>query len=95
VRQRVPLIVGGLIGAATLGLSLLAGADAAMPLALTAGGLALALVTVVSGATYSQRPPSPYLGRAADVLDTLVVVSVIPVACAVLGLYDYVRDVAS
>jgi type VII secretion integral membrane protein EccD len=95
VRQRVPLIVGGLIGAATLGLSLLAGADAAMLLALTAGGLALALVTVVSGATYSQRPPSPYLGRAADVLDTLVVVSVIPVACAVLGLYDYVRDVAS
>jgi type VII secretion integral membrane protein EccD len=95
VRQRVPLVVGGLIGLGTLGLGLLVGAGAGMLLALTAGGLVSALLTVVAGATYSDRPPSPYLGRAADVLDTLIVVSVIPVACAVLGLYDYVRDVAS
>jgi type VII secretion integral membrane protein EccD len=95
VRQRVPLVVGGLIGVATLGFGLLVGAGAGMLLVLAASALLLALVTVVSGATYSERPPSPYLGRAADVLDILIVVSVIPVACAVLGLYDYVRAVAS
>ena len=52
----------------------------------------LALVTV--GGRRDVRataPPSPYLGRAADLLDTLIVVSVIPVACAVLGLYAQVR----
>ena len=43
---------------------------------------------------YSRRPPSPYLGRAADLLDTLVVVSVIPVACAVVGLYSAVGDIS-
>ena len=43
--------------------------------------------TVAAGATWTRRPPSPYLGRAADLLDTLAVVAVIPVACAVLGLY--------
>ncbi|HTJ37375.1 MAG TPA: hypothetical protein VL738_29450, partial [Dactylosporangium sp.] len=33
------------------------------------------------------RPASPYVGRAADLLDTLCVVAVIPLACAVVGLY--------
>jgi type VII secretion integral membrane protein EccD len=94
-RQRVPLVAAGLIGAATLGLGLLGGADSGLLTVLAVAGLALALVTVVAGATYSDKPPSPYLGRAADVLDTLIVVSVIPVACAVLGLYDWIRDIAS
>jgi len=48
-------------------------------------------MTIAAGATYSRRPPSPYLGRAADVLDTLMVVAVVPVACAVLGLYGRAR----
>jgi type VII secretion integral membrane protein EccD len=95
VRQRVPLVVAGLFGAGVLGLALVGGAGAGLLVVLAAGGLVLALATVVAGATYSDRPPTPYLGRAADVLDTLIVVSVIPVACAVLGLYDVMRDIAS
>jgi type VII secretion integral membrane protein EccD len=95
LRQRVPLVVAGLFGSAVLGLALIGGAGTGTLVVLAAGGLVLALATVVSGATYSDRPPSPYLGRAADVLDTLIVVSVIPVACAVLGLYDVMRDIAS
>jgi hypothetical protein len=59
---------------------------AAVP-ALLAGA---ALVTVAALA-YSRRPPSPYLGRLADVFDALLVLAVVPVACAVLGLYGYVR----
>ncbi|XVV12427.1 type VII secretion integral membrane protein EccD [Actinoplanes sp. CA-131856] len=94
LRQRVPLVVGGLAGVAALGADLLRGAGPAMVLGLTAAALALALITVVAGATYSRKPPSPYLGRAADLLDTLVVVSVIPVACAVVGLYDAVGNIS-
>lgn len=94
LRQRVPLICGGLFGVAALGADLLSGADAGLRLAISTIGLLLALATVAAGATYSRKPPSPYLGRAADLLDTLVVVSVIPVACAVVGLYSAVGDIS-
>jgi type VII secretion integral membrane protein EccD len=94
LRQRVPLVVGGLAGLGALGVDLLRGADSTVLLGLTAAALVLALITVVAGATYSRKPPSPYLGRAADLLDTLVVVSVIPVACAVVGLYDAVGNIS-
>jgi hypothetical protein len=92
LRQRVPLVAGGLIGIGALGVDLLRDAGPGMLLVITGGVLVLAVITVVAGATYSRRPPSPYLGRAADLLDTLVVVSVIPVACAVVGLYSAVGD---
>ena len=94
LRQRVPLVVGGLAGVAALGFDLLRNADSTVLLALTGGVLVLALITVVAGATYSRKPPSPYLGRAADLLDTLAVVAVIPVACAVVGLYDAVGNIS-
>ncbi len=93
-RQRVPLICGGLAGVATLAVDLLGGAGPGLLLAVTATGLLSALATVSAGATYSRRPPSPYLGRAADLLDTLAVVSVIPVACAVVGLYRAVGNIS-
>jgi type VII secretion integral membrane protein EccD len=95
LRQRISMVIAGLAGFGALGVGLLWDASAGMMLALVAGGLVLALLTVVSGATYSRRPPSPYLGRTADLLDTLIVVSVIPVACAVVGLYDAVRNAAT
>jgi hypothetical protein len=94
LRQRVPLVTGGLFGVGALGVDLLRGADAATLLGVSLVGVLLAFVTVAAGATYSRRPPSPYLGRAADLLDTLVVVSVIPVACAVVGLYSLVGDIS-
>jgi type VII secretion integral membrane protein EccD len=94
LRQRVPLVVGGLIGTFALGVDLLRHADATQLLAVSAAALILAIITVVSGATYSRKPPSPYLGRAADMMDSLVVVSVIPVACAVVGLYDAVGNIS-
>jgi type VII secretion integral membrane protein EccD len=94
LRQRVPLVIAGLAGLAALGVDLLRAADGSLLLAVVAGALALAVVTVVAGATYSRRPPSPYLGRAADMLDVLVVVSVIPVACAVVGLYEAVGNIS-
>lgn len=91
VRQRVPLVAAGLAGIGVLGVSLASRGDEGVLLTLTAAALLLALVTVVAGSTYSSRPPTPYLGRAADLADTLMVVSVVPVACAVLGLYGRAR----
>jgi type VII secretion integral membrane protein EccD len=93
LRQRVPLVVGGLAGVFALGWNVLRHADSATMLGVIAVGLVLAIVTVVAGATYSRRPPSPYLGRAADMVDTLAVISVIPIACAVVGLYGAVGNI--
>jgi type VII secretion integral membrane protein EccD len=94
LRQRVPLVSAGLVGVGSLGVSALWHADATGLLGVSLVGVVLALITVVAGATWSRRPPSPYLGRAADLLDTLVVVSVIPVACAVVGLYSAVSTIS-
>ncbi|MGN9917944.1 type VII secretion integral membrane protein EccD [Micromonospora palomenae] len=91
VRHRVPPVLSGLAGFAVLGVGLAVGAGAAGLLALTVGGLLVALTAVAAGTTYARRPVSPYVGRVADLTDTALVVSVVPVACAVLGLYDAAR----
>ncbi|MGI5212939.1 type VII secretion integral membrane protein EccD [Plantactinospora sp. CA-290183] len=91
IRQRVPLVVAGVASFTVLGIALAGRLGELGLLGLAAGALVLALVVVAGGATYSQRPPTPYLGRAADILDTLMVVAVVPVACAVLGLYGRAR----
>lgn len=81
VRHRLPLLAAG-------GCTLAGPALAAPPsVALTATLAAAALLTALTGARAALRPMSPYAGRAADILDILCLVSVIPLACAVLGLY--------
>ncbi|WP_089157600.1 type VII secretion integral membrane protein EccD [Micromonospora sp. NBS 11-29] len=92
VRHRVPAVTAGLAGFALLGVVLADRAGSGGRLALAVGGLGLALTAVTAGATYARRPVSPYLGRLADLTDTALVVAVVPVACAVLGLYDRARD---
>jgi hypothetical protein len=59
-----------------------------------AAAFAAALMIMLPGTGPARRAPSPYLGRAADVLDTLLVISVVPVAAAVLGLYAKARGLA-
>ncbi|MEU4566347.1 type VII secretion integral membrane protein EccD [Micromonospora sp. NPDC023956] len=91
LRQRVPTLAAGLVALAVLGVALVDRAGPGALLGLVAAGVVLALLTVAAGTTYAQRPVSPYLGRAADLTDTLLVVAVVPVACAVLDLYDRAR----
>ena len=49
------------------------------------------VVAVVVGLRYAVRPPSPYLGRAAEILEVLLMLALIPVVCGVLGLYGLLR----
>ncbi|MFJ6196091.1 type VII secretion integral membrane protein EccD [Micromonospora sp. NPDC092111] len=91
VRHRVPPVAAGLAGFAVLGGVLAGRAGTPGMLALAGGGLAVALVAVAAGTTYARRPVSPYVGRVADLTDTALVVSVVPVACAVLDLYEAAR----
>ncbi|WP_422754298.1 type VII secretion integral membrane protein EccD [Micromonospora sp. WMMD708] len=91
VRHRVPPVTAGLAGFAVLGAVLAGRPGAPGLLALAGGGLVVALLAVAAGTTYARRPVSPYLGRVADLTDTALVVAVVPVACAVLDLYDAAR----
>jgi hypothetical protein len=90
----LPLLIAGLLSFGVLGTALVWRAQPGALLGLLAAAVVVALVVVAAGATYSERPPSPYLGRTADLLDTLIVISVIPVACAVLDLYSRARGLA-
>jgi type VII secretion integral membrane protein EccD len=94
VRQRVPLVVAGLGALVVLAVGLVLDATERELLGAAVAAVGLALVIVSAGVTYSRRPPSPYLVRAADLIDTILVISVVPVACAVLGLYDQIRGLA-
>ncbi|ASW57034.1 type VII secretion integral membrane protein EccD [Plantactinospora sp. KBS50] len=90
-RHRLPLLVTGLAGLVALGVAVAASTADAGRSVLLAAGASAALLLVVGGVAYPRRPPTPYLDRAADLADTLLVVSVVPVACAVLGLYGRAR----
>jgi type VII secretion integral membrane protein EccD len=92
VRHRVPLLVTGLTGVALL--PLLGAADAAPTVrvvALLPGVLLVAGVAVGAGLTYSRRPPSPRLARLGDIADIVLQLSIVPIACSVLGLYSFMR----
>ncbi|SDP52624.1 type VII secretion integral membrane protein EccD [Klenkia soli] len=90
-RHRLPLVATGLGGVVLLVLAALA-LDAAQQLRYLVPALVvLALAALVALLRFQDRAPSPYLGRVADVLDVLVVLAVVPVACLVAGLYGYVR----
>ncbi|MET8201172.1 type VII secretion integral membrane protein EccD [Micromonospora taraxaci] len=91
LRHRVPTVLAGLAGYAVLGTVLVGRVDEPARLALVLGGAVLALVTIAAGTGYARRPVSPYVGRAADLTDTALVVAVVPIACAVLDLYDRAR----
>jgi hypothetical protein len=95
-QQRIPLLVGGLTGLATIGVVWALGERTPIAaLSVLAGTIVVAAVAVVAGLVYSRARPSPYLGRAADILDVLAIMALIPLACAVLGIFGAVRDMFS
>jgi len=96
VAARLPLLVAGLLGLAAVGWIALGPAGVGVRLL----GVVLAFAAVASllgsaAVAYRRRgAPSPYLGRIADVLDVVAVVSLAPLACGVLGLFSLVRGLA-
>lgn len=90
--QRLVLLATGLLGALAVVIATAATADGNGRLlgalgALVLGGAAAVVVALV----VPGRPPSPYAARALDIIEIILLVSVIPVAIAVLGGYAYVR----
>jgi len=88
-RQRLPLLVAGTAATTLCVFGVLpAYLPVSTPTLVVAGGV-VAVSTAAAGARYAGRSPSPYLSRAADLLEITVLICVVPLAGAVFGLYRW------
>ncbi|MGA8112384.1 MAG: type VII secretion integral membrane protein EccD [Actinocatenispora sp.] len=95
VRQRIPLFLAGGAISCLLLYSLVGAVSAPVRAGAALGGAVVLGVAVTAAAlVYSRRPASPYFGRVADILDSVLVIAVVPVACVVLDLYSWARGLA-
>ncbi|WP_405063921.1 type VII secretion integral membrane protein EccD [Kribbella sp. NBC_01505] len=91
VKQRMTWLLAGAAGLVGLLIGVL-GADRPDPVPLVVPiTLFFATGAIAAGLHYSHRPPNPYFGRAAEMLEIMVVLALVPVACGVLGLYGLLR----
>jgi type VII secretion integral membrane protein EccD len=89
-QQRVPLLTAGLLGLAGLGVGPVV-TGAVSGVVLVALAAVVTAVALPSALIYSRKAPSPYLGRAGDILDIIAIMALIPLACAVAGVFDGIR----
>ncbi|WP_342779372.1 type VII secretion integral membrane protein EccD, partial [Nonomuraea turkmeniaca] len=92
--QRIWFIGTGLAGFAMLALSLVGQGGVVGSLAVAIGVLWLALTTVGIGVWLATGKPSPFWGRAADILDWALIVQLFPLALGVLEVYTWVRGLS-
>ncbi|GAB3938218.1 type VII secretion integral membrane protein EccD [Kribbella albertanoniae] len=86
LRHRIAMLVAGCSGLVALALWPLATLSAAGPILLAVAVAVAALGVLVGG-----KPWSPYLGRYAEILEIILVLTIVPLCCAVLDLYAAVR----
>jgi type VII secretion integral membrane protein EccD len=92
-QQRIPLLVSGVAGLAVLAWWwAVESSPAAARLLVLLAVVAVAMAVLAAGLVYSRRSPSPYLGRAADIADVLAIMALIPLACAVIGIFGAIKD---
>ncbi|RKN18225.1 type VII secretion integral membrane protein EccD [Micromonospora musae] len=90
--QRIPLLAGGLLGLVALAMGEMSGTGSGGGrLLVLVGVLAAAAVVLAAGLRFSRRRPTPYLGRAADIADVVAIMALIPLACAVIGLFGAIQ----
>jgi type VII secretion integral membrane protein EccD len=91
VKQRLTFLVAGVVGVAALLLGSLSSGGTNPLTPVVPVSLLVAAGAVLFGLRYAVRPPTPYFGRAAEILELLLVLALVPVTCAVLGLYGLLR----
>ncbi|GGM05717.1 type VII secretion integral membrane protein EccD [Dactylosporangium sucinum] len=91
-RQRIPLLVSGLIALAVVGVGAYASADQVLRLAVgVPATLAVAAGVIAYAMAGSQKRPSPMWGRTLDIFETVLILAIIPLAFWVAGLYGWIR----
>jgi type VII secretion integral membrane protein EccD len=91
-RHRVPLLAGGVVVASLLIWVRAGAADGNAGLALILlAVVAAAAAVATTGLVYSRKAPSPYLGRAGDILDVAAILALLPLTGFLTGLFSYVQ----
>ncbi len=94
--QRSALIVAGLVAMFALLVAIAVGLDPTTRLlACVVPALVVSLVLLSFAATMPGRRLAPTWGRSADLLESLLVLAVIPLAVGVLGIYGAMRGLSS
>ncbi|MGH3392830.1 MAG: type VII secretion integral membrane protein EccD [Actinomadura sp.] len=93
--QRLALMVPGMAGLGVLALALAGGSDTqvASMLILAVVFVGGAIVSMV-GIWLTDNRPSPLWGRLGDIIDLVFMISLIPLALGVVGLFAYVRGLS-
>jgi type VII secretion integral membrane protein EccD len=92
--QRLWLLCGGLGGLVAVGVSLSAGAGTVAAAAIVMGLLWLALLVVGLGLWLPSGRLSPFWGRAGDLVDIVLLISLFPLALGVLEVYTWIRGLS-
>lgn len=94
IRQRGALLAAGVSGVACLVVAWQMSGGAMLLLVNLPVLLIAAVVLALGALRYSTRTPSPYLPRYAELVEVLLILAVVPLACWVLGLYALLRGLA-
>ncbi|GLZ07400.1 type VII secretion integral membrane protein EccD [Actinomadura sp. NBRC 104412] len=93
--QRLALLVPGMAGLGALALAISMDGSIVM---VVAGGvvpvLAFSAIVVGVGLWLPGRQPSPFWGRAGDILELFLLIALIPLAAGECGLFSYMRGLA-
>lgn len=91
-QQRIPLLAGGaaVLISLTLGLTVRM-SSAGDRLSLLAVMAIAAGLILAAGLVYSKHAPSPRVGRLADIVDVLAIMALVPLACAVAGIFHSIQ----
>ncbi|WP_346536787.1 type VII secretion integral membrane protein EccD [Micromonospora sp. DPT] len=89
--QRTPVLVTGTAGLALTAAATFAGGSLVTRLGLVLGGLLLtAVVSLIYGLSVAGKRISPVWGRTLDIVEILLIVSLVPLAFWVCGLYGWI-----
>ncbi|SCE79103.1 type VII secretion integral membrane protein EccD [Micromonospora mirobrigensis] len=89
--QRTPVLLAGTAGLVLAGWATFTAGGLGTRLGVVLGGLLLAaVVSLIYGLTVAGKPISPLWGRMLDIVEILVIVSLVPLAVWVCGLYGWI-----
>lgn len=91
---RLSVLVGGAAGLTIVATAGFLAGDTGTRLGLVVGGLLLAATTsLVYGVGVAGRRISPFWGRLLDIAEVLLIVSVVPLAAWIVGLYEWIATI--
>ncbi|MBY8871726.1 type VII secretion integral membrane protein EccD [Micromonospora sp. PLK6-60] len=89
--QRTPVLLAGTAGLVLAGAATFFAGGLAVRLGVVLGGLLLvAVISLIYGLTVAGKRISPLWGRALDIIEILVIISLVPLTVWVCGLYGWI-----